>query len=331
MVLNSSSRDCVATRALTLVTVATLTSLALLFGIEELQAQVVSPTAGVSFTLPPGFASQSDAPPPIAMLWRNETGTVSIAAVVLNYPNDDAAAAAAEFQDWPAVGRSMASSFGESSARMLGKQQGVRCSFDGLPLRQDQSRMAMEVRVEVTCPTSPSPLVVRSVLINVLARNQQLLLRIDAYPAAGAAQDSVAAEIWNTLTVAADERIATVGGVEISGRVRQVHGGPGVRLRDYGLIRPSFLIGEAVGSVVGALVFGALFTLVLLKLHVRPIPAALVAQLIVIALRMIGGEHDGVWEVDWLISFPSSLIAFLYLVRWAQRRPEANRVGQVGS
>src|SRR5881628_2584193 len=152
----------------------TAISLVLLAGVGHAQAQVVSPGAGVSFTLPREFVSLAGRPAPIRMSWRNKAGTISIDAIVIDYPGGDAGATAAEFQDWPGVGRSMAASFGESSARTLGKQSGVRCSYEGVPLRQDLSRMVMEMRVEVTCPTPPNPLVVRSVLINVLARTQEL-------------------------------------------------------------------------------------------------------------------------------------------------------------
>src|SRR5438034_8002295 len=164
------------------------------------------------------------------MSWRNTAGTVSIDAIVIDYPGGDAAGAAAEFQDWPGVGRSMAASFGESSARTLGKQYGVRCSYEGVPRRRDPSRMVMEMSVEVTCPTSPSPLIVRSALINVLARAEEVLVRVDAYPIANALQDSVAGEIWSTLSVDAHNRLATsLASQETAGRVRPVRGGPGLR------------------------------------------------------------------------------------------------------
>src|SRR3989442_1590973 len=140
--------------------------LASLIAARQAQAQVVSPGAGVSFRLPPGFVSQPGRPAPITMSWRNAANTISIDAIVINYPDGNSGAAASEFRDWPGVGRSMAASFGESSARTLGSQYGVRCSFDGIPLKQDASRMVMEIRVEVTCPTATGPFVLRSILVN---------------------------------------------------------------------------------------------------------------------------------------------------------------------
>src|SRR5207245_8686014 len=92
----------------------TAISLVLLAGIGHAQAQVVSPGAGVSFTLPREFVSQAGRPAPIRMSWRNTAGTVSIDAIVIDYPGGDAAGAAAEFHDWPGVGRSMAATFGQS-------------------------------------------------------------------------------------------------------------------------------------------------------------------------------------------------------------------------
>jgi hypothetical protein len=182
----------------------------------------------------------------------------------------------------------------------------------------------MEIRVEVTCPTSTGPVTLRSIVVNALTRNQEVLVRIDAYSVTSDPQDAVAEEIWSTLSVAPGERLASDSTpMTPSSTGHAVHGGPGLHLRDYGLIRPAALIGEAVGSVIGAILFGALFTLILLKLHVKPLPAALIAQLLVLGLRMVGYEHDGVWEIDWLISLPSSILALLYLVRWARRRPEA--------
>ena len=290
----------------------------------QLQGQSVSPGAGVTFSLPFAFVPQSGRPAPIVMSWVNANATVSVDAIIIAYPGGSPASAVAEFRDWPGVGRSMAASFGESSARALGKQYGVRCSYEGAPLKHDPSRMMMAMRVEVTCPTSAGPFVVRSYVLNVMTLAEQLLVRVDAYPVNAASEDSVADMIWSTVQVAPNQQMTGYStSVDTASAARAVSGGPGFHMRDYGLIRPAALVGEAVGSVIGAILFGALFTLILLKLHVKPLPAALIAQVIVIALRTLGAEHDGVWEFDWLISPAASLVAFLYLVRWAQKRTEA--------
>ena len=54
--------------------------------VGHVSAQVVSPGAGVTFRLPPGFVSQLGRPAPITMSWYNTAGTISIDAIVIGYP-----------------------------------------------------------------------------------------------------------------------------------------------------------------------------------------------------------------------------------------------------
>src|SRR2546427_370589 len=102
---------------------------ALLLATLQPQTRSASPGAGVTFSLPFGFVPQSGRPAPIVMSWANAGATVSIDAIIMNYPGGSPASAVAEFRDWPGVGRSMSASFGESSAKTLGRQYGVRCSY----------------------------------------------------------------------------------------------------------------------------------------------------------------------------------------------------------
>jgi hypothetical protein len=287
-----------------------------------LLAQTVSPGAGVSFQLPSGLTVQQGRPAPVTMSWTNAAGTVSVDAMVIGYPNGNVGAAAREFQDWPGVGRSMAASFGNSSARVLGEVYHVACTYEGIPLSHDPQRMALQIRVDVTCPTSPQPVVTRSLVLNAMTLSGEVWIRIDAPPPAFTEQNAIANEIWRTMTVAESQRVVADYTPSGSTRrpVRPVVGGPGFRLTDYGLIRPAAIIAQLVGAIIGAIVFGALLTLVLMKARLQPLAAVLISQLILIALGLWGGERDGVWELNWLVSFPSAIVATLVLRPWANRR-----------
>jgi hypothetical protein len=233
--------------------------------------QLVSPFPGVSFQLPVGFVAQPVQAAPVVAAWRAPDTTVVIQAIATGIPYS--AAAARELLDWPGVARSMAAGLGNSALKVMYAQLGVSCSYVGLPLQHDLFRMAIEFRVDFSCPSKPNAYALRSVVIAVLTQSSESVLRLDAYPGNAAIQDSVVSGVWNTLAVSENQRVDMRSIGQSGGAGAPVRGGPGIRLRDYGLINTPALIGEAAGSVVGALLFGALFTLIFLKVRIRPLPA----------------------------------------------------------
>lgn len=280
---------------------------------------------GISFNLPAELVPQTGRPEPIVLSWKNEAGTVSVDAIKV--PHSDLPAAVKEFQDWPDVGRSMAASFGDANVRVLQQASNAKCSYEGVPVAHDLQRMALQVRVETTCATSPEPTQLHSLVINVLTKSEQIVFRIDAQPSAYAEAQTAATEIWRTLRVADAERVVAVtqpsAGVttgEAPASAKPVFGGTGFRLTDYGLVRTEALLAELAGALFAAVLFGALVALLLMQLGLKPLPSLIGTQVFLILLRLWGNEEDGVWEFDWVVSILPAIIAIVLLYRWAERR-----------
>ncbi len=288
------------------------------------RAERVTAAAGVTFDAPLGLIAHAGQPAPVVMSWKDANDTLSVAVVVL--ATSQAEALAAELQDWPGSGRSMVDGFGTASVKSLGQAVHAKCSFIGAPQLRDLERAAIQAQVDTSCDTKPQPFVLRSRLIQVLTRSNQVLFRIDSQAVVDSEAQAVAAQIWKTLTVAADQRVTirAAQDVEVNSGlgVKPVTGGAGIKLRDYGLIRPAWIAGELLGSLIPGLLFGAVLAVVLMKIGVRPITALIGAQVLISLVRVWNAEKNGMWEIDLLGYTFTGVIVVLALRRWAQRQWE---------
>lgn len=282
--------------------------------------------AGVSFWVPSDLVSQGKQPEPIAFSWKNASDTLSVGVVSVPAPNGGNAEAAKEFQDWPGAGRSMAKGFGNSNAKALGKTYSAECTFTGAPISRDMERMVIQVQVDTTCATTPAPVRLRSRLINILTRTASVLVRVDSLPDGDSEADAITAGVWKTLKVEAAQRVTPVeperGGLDSQSTGAPVSGGPGVRLKDYNLIRPASIVGSYIGAILSGLTFGALLSMLFMRFGAKPLPALIGAQVLLMLLRVWGEEHDGVWELDPLLDGVVALIVIFALRGWARRRWE---------
>ena len=235
--------------------------------------------------------------------WANAQGTLTVNAILVPVPNGDVSAAAKEFEDWPDVGRSLVTSFGNAYSRALTQSTNVECNHSGQPITRDMKRMLIQFRVDVACATTPAPTMLRALVLTVLTKSGQVMIRIDTQPEANAEADDVAAMMWRTLSVTDDQR------VQFSA----------FRLSDYSLINPAALVGEFVGSVLGGTLFGALLAILFMRVGMNPLFSLVIAQMFLVVVRLVGNEHDGIWEFDWVTSVLPGIISVVILRGWAGR------------
>lgn len=276
--------------------------------------------SGTTFSIPSGLSRQSR-PAPVTHSWRNGAGTLTVDVFSLPHGAAGLSAAVKEFDDWPGVGRSLAAGFGEANANATGKALNTKCTYEGVPIERDSRRMTLRVQVTTTCTTDPAPSIFRSDVIQVLTTSEQVLIRIDSTAASREEAEVVVAGIWKTLKPAPLPRTELrAAQASMSSTAAPVRGGRGLKLVDYGLTRPAALAGQFTGSIIAALGFGALLCLLFMRLGLRPMSAILLGQTLLLFVRLWGAEHDGVWELDWLVAFPTIAIATLSLRGWAQRK-----------
>jgi hypothetical protein len=283
---------------------------------------------GVAFTSPADLVPQPvpAGSGPVAKLWKDSADTISVTVAVAA---SDGAALVKELENWPSVGRSFINGFGDSNAKALSKAYRADCSFSGTPLLRDVSRAMMGGEVTTTCQTSPTPTVLKSRVIMVATRSKQVVFRIDALPTGDASAAKLVTDLWKSITVAESARVASSGSSSIDVVDRtwsgSVSGGHGVHFVSYDTIRPAALIGEAVGTLGGALVFGWLLTMLLIWPGLRPPYAVVVSQLVCMGLAAWGNEHDGNWTLSPAMWLLNALAAALLLVparrRWAKKHP----------
>jgi hypothetical protein len=281
---------------------------------------------GVSFWAPSDLVSQGKQPEPIAFSWKNTSDTLSVTVASLPASEGGNAESAKEYQDWPGVGRSFVKGFGNGNAKGLGMRYGAECTFTGAPISRDLERMAIQIQVDTTCATTPEPFQLRTRLINILTRTATITVRVDSVPDGDSEAEAITAGIWKTVKVEPGQRVAPVasGADEMDSQATgtPVSGGPGVRLKDYGLMRPAAIAGEYFGALIGGLAVGALLSMLLMRFGAKPLPALIGAQVLLTLLRVWGDEQDGVWELDPLRDGVAALIVIFALRRWAQRRWE---------
>jgi hypothetical protein len=299
-------------------------------------AAYVDVGGGVSISEPVGMSALDGQPPPVTRAWSDPAGTMSVEVVPIPAAVGTAASLAKEFNDWPAVGRSMAQGYGRANIKALGKALSAECTFTGEPLARDPERMLMHVRVIVSCDTSPAPTRLRADLIMVITAAGQVMVRVSSMGGEPAAVDRLVASVWESLRVSPAQRF--VGPMSSEPRptdrnpdAKPVSGGPGIRLTDYGLINTPSLVGLFLGAVFAALAFGALFSALLVRLGARPWTALIVAQGGIFLLAMWGESRDGVWEIDWLCRGIPALAGAALLKGWIQTRWERRQAKLAGS
>jgi hypothetical protein len=285
---------------------------------------------GVIFAAPGPLVSQPvpAGSGPVAKLWKDPEGMISETVAV---SDSDGAAVVKEMEDWPSVGRSLIDGFGSSNAKALSKVYSADCNFSGTPLLRDMSRAMMGGEVTTTCQTSPALTVLKSRMIVVATRSKQVIFRIDALPAADAPAAKIVADLWKSITVSDVVRVvpSAPSSIDVVDRTwaGSVSGGRGFHLVSYGTIRPAALIGEAVGTLLAALLFGWLFTILLMWPGIPPPYAIAISQLICIGLTAWGNEHDGSWTLSpamWLLN----ALAGAALLAPARRRWKRKHPGQ---
>jgi hypothetical protein len=276
----------------------------------------------VSFDLPDGLERVNDPLPPVVASWNGASEPVTV--LVVAVPVSNIAESAEELQRWPGSGRSLIAGFGDAYSRTLGQALGVPCSFTGVPVSIDRGRMASKVSVDTTCAIKPQAASVRSLIVAVLTRSGQLIVRIDAQPTAYSSAESIAAAVWETLRVDPAQQVPAISRSEeaatVSASYSPVSGGAGVHLRSYGQIRPAYLAGEVIGALVAAILFGAALAVAFVRVGLRPFPALVASQVALALVTTWGRAHDGVWEVDWFVKGVSALGAIIVLRGWVRRR-----------
>lgn len=279
------------------------------------RAQREQVDAALSFESPRGMRAQSNQPPPVIRAWVSPDGQASVTVIIAPLPEGETAQAIREFADWPGAGQSFAEGFGSASSEVLSKAYRAKCSYLATPVRRDVNNWAFEVRLDFTCATVPQPTPIRTSVIRVLTTTGQLVVRIDAQASAYALAGDATEQIWSTLQVTSDHRIVT----------------PIFRFKDYKGINSAFVVGRVIGSLVAATAFGALLTAIFIMLRLRPMPALIAAQIIVIAFGMWGAEENGVWDVDWIFPIPTAVVAILLLRGWARSRWNKRQARQIAS
>ena len=167
-----------------------------------------------------------------------------------------------------------------------------------------------------SCDTQPDGFAVRSRLIQVTTRAGLVIFRIDSQLSTDAKAQGVASGLWRSFRVATDHRVV----VDVEGGIESVHGGAGVMCTDYRLIRPATIFGRYIGGVLSAVLFGALLTLLLMRVSVPSVPALVVGQILLVAIRAWGAEREGTWELDLPLDAFSAMVGIAILRRWAERR-----------
>jgi len=276
--------------------------------VKPVLAQLAT-VGGASFSLPATLVPQGGRPTPVVFSRRNADGTLSLDVLTVAYPNGDANRAANEYRDWQGAGQAIATGFGNANARTLEQAYNAKCSHKGSPVAHDLRRMALEIQVETICATVPEPTALRSLVFQVLTKSKQVLIRVDAKPAAYAEAEAMAKEIWRTLKVEQSQRLTISG----------------LRFTDYRLVRPEALAGEFFGTILAAVAFGMFLTALLLWTGLKPLPSLAAAQVLLLLLRFWLNERDGVWELNWLVDFPSAILAIVLLRKWAGRRWERRK------
>jgi hypothetical protein len=279
----------------------------------------------VAFELPEGLSPVEGQAAPVAAMWQSAAEPLSVTAVVVPIPAGRADEYAREVRDWPGSGRTMIAGFGDSNSKSLAAALSATCSFEGVPVSNDLSRLVSLVTVDTTCNTNPDPTVLRTHIVSVVTASSQVVLRVDSRAPALPSGEAIAKGIWRSLRVSPEQRVRTAAlGVEEATasvqRYAPVSGGAGIHLRDYSLTRPSYLGGEVLGGVVAAVLFGAILAVVFIRLGLRPIPALIAGQVLLVVLAAWGGAHEGVWTIDWLVRGIPAVLSIAILRSWAQRR-----------
>jgi hypothetical protein len=171
------------------------------------EGKVAEIGAGASFVLPDGFVPQSGPAESGTMSWANADRTMTIDVRMRAYADGDATSSAREFDDWPGVGLAFAVGFGTTLARAVEDAVGAPCEREAVPLDHDPQRMAMLVRVDVTCGPTSEPFRYRAYAIGVLTRTRHVIIRIDNAASAFEDGEAVVDTIWNTSAVAEDHRV----------------------------------------------------------------------------------------------------------------------------
>ncbi|MCB1196977.1 MAG: hypothetical protein KDK51_01275, partial [Deltaproteobacteria bacterium] len=101
------------------------------------------------------------------------------------------------------------------------------------------------------------------------------MFRIDSQQITYEKSNVITSNLWNSIEIKPDQRIFLPQDKKKDDNqqivLEPVKGGSGIIIRDYGLVRTSYLIGEYIGSLISAIVFGILFSLILMKIKVPPL------------------------------------------------------------
>lgn len=297
-------------------------------GVAVAQPQAGLTIKGVTFEPPAGLSVQPE-PGQWEASWANAEQTISVMLAAMPLADDQALDAARELRDWPAVGRSLADGFGRKNAERLGAELGAPCRFVGMPQARDGTRAMIQCQVDTTCERASSAFTLRSRLVQVVTRSHSLLFRIDSQSPSDAQAAAITSKLWQSIRIDEGHRIVVENSSEDgnppTATARPVTGGTGIRLRDYGLIRPAWLVGEFVGGVVAGLILGALATAVLLKFGVGLLPALIGPQVLFCLVRMLAGTQSYPKEIDPIGSAVVGAVVVAALYPWAKGRSARNR------
>lgn len=166
--------------------------------------------AGTTFSAPEGLDAVADRPPPSVRTWKGPN--VSVDTFVRPLAAVDRDQLMRELLDWRIAGRNMVAGAGDGLVNGLSQTYDAQCSYTGTPLDEDLRRMAVRVQVDVTCATKPKAFALRTVIVQVLTKSDQVTIRIDAQPAGYTQAEAIIAQLWRSLRVAEAQRVAPVAG-----------------------------------------------------------------------------------------------------------------------
>lgn len=286
-------------------------------------AETITIQEGATFELPTGLVSQANQTPPVSAAWVNKENTVAVFLISIKKSQNEMKAAGLEFKDWPSVGLSTVKGFGNSLAKSLEKSLSAPCSFSGEAENRDFNTVSFWITVETRCKT-PDNYNLKSRVIQVFLKDSIAMIRIDASPSTEKFGEKVAATIWNSIQVDQNVRLNSIQTNDNSESDKaSLSGGKGFFLVDYRTIKPAALVGIYLGSIIGSILYGMLFTFILIKLKANPTVALISSQLIIIALKIYGAEENGAWELDPILYLTTSTIAVLALWKWAKKKSKA--------
>jgi hypothetical protein len=283
-------------------------------------AETITIRKGVTFELPTGLISQPNQSPPATASWVNKENSVAVSIMLMNKSQNEMSSAGLELENWPGTGLSTVKGFGNSLSKSLEKTLNAPCSFTGQAEERDLNNVSFWVTIDTTCQTTES-FNLRSRLIIIYLNDSMALIRIDANPPTDKFGERVAATIWHSIQVDPTIRLETVAtGDDGKSNKAELSGGKGFFIIDYRTIKPTYLVGSYVGAIIGSIFLGMLFTLILLKLKLKPLLSLIISQLLCIALSIYGAEEDGAWELDPILYIVTSSIAVFALWKWAKKK-----------